>query len=231
MKKFLFPSLTAFFVLIGAIGSSVMAASETRDLNAFSSIGVAISADVYYTPGSTHEIRIEGDARDVEDLITEVKNGRLSLKYENWKIKRSKLTIYVSSMKLDGVNVSGSAKFKSDEELSAEEMGIALSGSGRIQFARLDAEEIEVKISGSGNAILQQGAAEEMDVKISGSGKLDAERFEVQEFDASISGSGSCKITVHDELDARMSGSGGVYYHGNPVVNSVSSGSGKIRSL
>jgi len=70
-----------------------------------------------------------------------------------------------------------------------------------------------------------------MDVKLSGSGKVNAEQFEVSEFSAAISGSGSIKIDCKEELDVKISGSGKVYYHGNPRVNSVSSGSGKVVSF
>ena len=54
---------------------------EVRNLDTFTGIGISISADVYYTPGNTHEIRIEGDAKDVDDLITKVDNGFLQVKY------------------------------------------------------------------------------------------------------------------------------------------------------
>ena len=206
-------------------------AQETRDLDPFTGIGIGISADVYYTPGNSHKIRIEGNSRDVKDLITKVEDGYLKLKYKDWRVKRSKLTVYITSKELDKVGLSGSGDFKSDKPVSSEEISIAISGSGNVLFAVLNTEELDVKISGSGDAILEKGSADEFDVKISGSGKVIAENFETSEFSAGISGSGSVKITVMDELDARISGSGSVYYHGDPQVNSSTSGSGKVRSL
>lgn len=225
--------LLAIGLLVTGSGclSADLSGQEVRDLNTFTGIGVGISADVYYTTGNTHEIKIEGDERDVKDLITEVRNGFLKIRYDDWKIKRSKLTIYITSKELDRVALSGSGKFYAEKALSSEEMDISVSGSGKVHFPSLECEEMDVKISGSGDAMIDKGMAEEIDVKISGSGKLVAERFEVSEFSAAISGSGSCRITVKDELDARISGSGSVYYHGNPQVNSTSSGSGKVRSL
>lgn len=232
MKR-VFISLTAISLLI--IGSGCLPADlsgqETRDLPSFTGIGIGVSADVFYTTGSTYEIKIEGKERDVNDLVTKVADGTLKIKYDDWKIQRSKLTIYITSKELDRVSVSGSAKFKVEEALSAEEMSLAVSGSGSVQFSSLESDEVDVKISGSGNAMIDNGTADELDVKISGSGKLLAENFEVSECSAAISGSGSCKITVKDELDAKISGSGSVYYNGNPQINSVSSGSGKVRSL
>ena len=232
MKRVLI-SLTAICLLI--LGSGFLLADlsgqETRDLATFTGIGIGVSADVFYATGNTHEIKIEGNDRDVKDLITKVENGTLKIKYDDWKISRSKLTIYITSKELDKVSVSGSAKFKAKEVISAEEMYLAVSGSGSVQFSSLKSDEVDVKISGSGNAVIDEGTADELDVKISGSGKLLAENFEVSECSAAISGSGHCKITVKDELDARISGSGSVYYKGNPQINSTSSGSGKVRSL
>jgi len=205
---------------------------EVRNLDAFSGIGISISADVYYTPGNAHEIKIEGDARDVDDLITKVENGFLQVKYPNsWRGRRSKLTIHITSKELEAVKISGSAKFKSGEPVTTDEMDFAMSGSGDIHFEKLNADEVAVKISGSGDVVLLNGNADELSVKISGSGKVNAEAFEVNEFSAGISGSGSVRITVKEELESRISGSGKVYYHGTPRVNSSSSGSGKTVAL
>jgi len=204
---------------------------DVRKLNAFSGIGISVSADVYYTPGDTHEIRIEGDTKDVEDLITEVKDGFLQVKYRSWKIRHSKVTLYITSKELEAVKISGSAKFKAGEPVTTDEMNLAMSGSGSIQFEKLTADEVDVSISGSGSLEMLNGGADELDARISGSGKLNAETFEVSEFSASISGSGSVRITVKEELETRISGSGKVYYHGTPRVNSSSSGSGKTVAL
>ncbi len=205
---------------------------EVRNLDTFSGIGISISADVYYTPGNAHEIKIEGDAKDVDDLITKVEDGFLQVKYPtSWKVKRSKLTIYITSKELEAVKISGSAKFKAEEPVTSDEMDLAMSGSGGILFKKLNADEVGVKISGSGSVELLNGVADELSVKISGSGKINAEQFEVNEFSVGISGSGSVRITVKEELEARISGSGNVYYHGDPRVNSSSSGSGKVVAL
>ena len=232
MKKPLV-TLAVFVLLVTGCGSLManLADEETRKLEPFSGIAVSISADVFYTTGNNYEIRIEGNGSDVKDLITEVEDGILKLRYENWKVSRSKLTIYITSRELNRVSVSGSAKFRSEKSVNSEEMSLSISGSGSVLFTSLNSKEMEVKISGSGDVFLEKGASEEMDVKISGSGKLNAEYFKVSELSAGISGSGSCRITVTDELEARISGSGSVYYHGDPEVDSRSSGSGKVKSL
>ena len=186
-------------------------AQGVRDLEPFTGVGVSISADVWYTPGNTHEIRIEGDEDDVRELITEVRDGFLKIKYDDWRTRRSKLDIYITSRELEEVKISGSADFFVEESLNAGEVDLAVSGNGGIYFSKLEAEEVEVKLSGSGGVEIESGSAEELDAKISGSGGVE--------------------ITATGELDAKISGSGKVYYHGNPRVNSVTSGSGKVTSF
>lgn len=232
MKKLMTPVIAVLSLLF--LNSFILpdqSKEEVRELDTFTGIGVSISADVFYTPGNSHEIRIEGNDKDVNDLITEVKDGFLQIKYDDWKIRRSKLTIYITSRELEAVKISGSSRFECGEAITSDEMDLAMSGSGSILFGKLDADEVGVKISGSGNIQIEKGVADELDARISGSGKLNAEAFEVNEFSAAISGSGSVRISVKEELDTKISGSGKVYYHGKPRVNSVSSGSGKVIAL
>ena len=232
MKRIMVSMVAAATLLLcNSFLSPDMPKEDVRQLEAFSGIGISVHADVFYTPGNTHEIRIKGDDRDVEELITKVKDGFLQVKYNDWRTRRSKLTIYITSNELEAVKISGSARFESEKPITADEMELAMSGSGTIIFDKLESDEVDVKISGSGNIELASGSADELDVKISGSGKLNAETFEVSEMSVAISGSGSVRITAKEELDVKMSGSGKVYYHGNPRVNSISSGSGKTIAL
>jgi len=232
MKRIVVSTLAAVSLLLcNSFRLPDMPKEDVRKLDTFTGIGISVHADVYYSPGNTHEIRIEGEARDVDDLITEVEDGFLQIKYEDWKIKRSKLTIHVTSSELEAVKMSGSGLFEAASPIAADEMELAISGSGNIVFKKLESDEIGVRISGSGDVILESGSADELDLRISGSGKMDAESFEVNEFSAAISGSGSARITAKEDLEVKISGSGKVYYHGNPRVNSVSSGSGKAVAL
>jgi len=232
MKKVVSPVLAVLTLLV--LNSFIMPdlpKEEVRKLETFSGIGIAVSADVFYTPGTTHEIRIEGDDKDVRDLRTEVRDGFLQVKYDNLRVRHSKVTLYITSKELETLKISGSAQFECGEAITSEEIDLAMSGSGGILFDKLVADEVEVKISGSGDIEIRNGSADELGAKISGSGKLHAEKFEVSEFTAAISGSGAVRITAKDELDVKISGSGKVYYHGNPQVHSVSSGSGKTVAL
>lgn len=204
---------------------------DFQKLDPFSGIHIAVNADVYYTPGNKHGLRIEGDERDIEDLIIEVKNESLSIRYPGYGLKRSRLTIHVVSEKLEEIKISGSSDFFASKEINSDEMDLVVSGSGKINFGSLVADELDVRISGSGDILIEEGSADECNAIISGSGKLLASGFAVDEFSTKISGSGRCEITANSELEATISGSGSVYYKGPARVHSTVSGSGKVREL
>lgn len=240
MKKLILPLfLSVLFIATSSFrmtdactdfNSSLIHLQDFQNLDPFSVIHIGVSADVYYAVDSKHGLSVEGDERDIEDLEIEVKDGVLSVRYENQRMKRSKLTIHISSKELEGVKISGSADFQA-RDIESEEMDLAVSGSGKIDFNSLVTEEASVKISGSGDISIVKGSAEECDLSISGSGKFHAEGFSVEEVSAKISGSGGCRITATGELDAAISGSGSIYYHGSPQINARVSGSGKVREL
>ena len=239
MKKLIVPLVLAVLLLTSSsfllihtnLSSAPFPSQEDFKLEAFSYIHIGVSADVHYSVGSTHSVTVDGDQDDIEDLIVEVKNGALSIRYENNAKKRSRLDIHIVSKEFEGVKISGSAHFVTQDDIRSDEIDLVISGSGKAQFGQVNADELSVKISGSGDVLIDKGTAGECDAIISGSGKLLAEGFNVKEYGVKISGSGSCKIMASEDLDAMVSGSGSIYYTGNPTVNSVVSGSGKVRSL
>ena len=78
MKKVLIPVASMITVLLAC--SSVVPGppkEEVRHLDAFSGIGISVSADVYYTPGNTHEIRaFRGDRPIFRKKSTSTYNKR-----------------------------------------------------------------------------------------------------------------------------------------------------------
>ena len=114
MKKVMTPMIAVLtLLLLNGFTMPDVPKEDVRKLNKFSGIEISVQADVVYTPGNTHEIRIEGDDRDVDDLITEVKDGFLQVKYNDWRTRRSKLTIHITSRELEAVKISGSSQFNS----------------------------------------------------------------------------------------------------------------------
>jgi hypothetical protein len=211
--------------------SSYAQKKENRVVGSFTSIGFAISGELYLTQGSPQKVVVEGDEADLEKLVTEVKDGALKIKCKpsNNKLK-STVKVWVTVPEINSLAVAGSGKVIAEGEISSDDFDLSVSGSGKINFANLNVDEIEIAISGSGDIMLA-GGADAAEISISGSGDVEATGFEIERCDISISGSGSCRVNVVEELEAAISGSGKVYYKGRPKVNAHTSGSGKVESI
>lgn len=214
-----------------AVISSYAQKKEDRDVGSFTSIGFAISGELYLTQGSPQKVVVEGDEADLEKLITEVKDGALKIKCKpsNTKFK-STVKVWVTVPEIEGLAVAGSGKVIAEGEIKSDDFDLAVSGSGKINFANLNVDDLELAISGSGDIMLA-GGADRAEIAISGSGDVEATGFEIERCEIAISGSGSCKVNVVEELEASISGSGKVYYKGRPKIDAHTSGSGSVESL
>lgn len=205
--------------------------AEERRVEKFKSISVSVPGEVYLKQGDEQKVIIEGTNRVVENLITEVNNGRLSIRMPSrWRYRRSdELYVYITMTELEGIALSGSASIYSEGPVTTGRMAVTISGSGRIELEELDASELDVTVSGSGRLTIGGGRKlEKSKIVISGSGRLDTRNLPVENADALITGSGNCSIHVMSNLNVRISGSGRVIYTGNPRIDARITGSGRV---
>jgi len=226
-----------FFLVILIVGffvaNPVLAKEETRDLPAFTKISLRISGKVYLEQGSTQSVRIVAEDETLEEIITEVKDRTLSIKFPNTNMFRNwnpgKIEIFITVPGIDALTVSGSGDIIS-KEIKSRILDLAVSGSGNIDIEELTSEQVSAAISGSGNiSVSGSGVANELKARISGSGNINASGFEAEHVDVQTSGSGNCAVISNGEIKARISGSGNVNYSGNPAIDSSVSGSGKVK--
>lgn len=184
--------------------------TETRNLASFKELVISGSADVVIVKGAEYKAVIEDDASNMNQLLTNVSNGTLSIKIAskyNFKKGTPKITIYMPEA-LTEIVVSGSAHVVSKGNFQYSDLEIALSGSGQIELS---------------------GTAKDIELSISGSAHADLSGIQTEEAEVSISGSGKVKLHVTKELEVSISGSGTVEYKGNPTnIEKHISGSGKV---
>lgn len=206
---------------------------ETRKVGSFDYVSLGVSADLVITQGSSNSLVLEGDADDLENIETYVKDGKLKIRTENnswFGDNMGDVKIYVTLVNFRGASVSGSGEITNSNNLKGNDINLSVSGSGEIEIY-VDCKNIDAHISGSGEIYLE-GKSDEIELHISGSGDLNSIEMQVNRIEAHISGSGSAKVNVKDEIDAHISGSGKIRYEGNPSkIREKVSGSGSVRSL
>ena len=223
--------ISTFFVF------SAKAEREKRDVSSFSEISLRISGKVHLRQGNNQSVEIEAKSSTLEDIITEVKDRQLVIRFPNRNFfernyNSGKIDIYITVPEIDGLFVSGSGDIIADDEIESRILDLAVSGSGNIVLDDLDSERVKASISGSGDIIIEDGGvADELEVSISGSGSVRAEDFEADDIDVRVAGSGNCSVTSNGSIKARIAGSGNINYKGNPNIDSSVAGSGKVRKM
>jgi hypothetical protein len=204
---------------------------ETRDVKNFSRINFGIAGNLTIKTGTDFSVVLEGESRDLEEVLTEVSGDKLVIKQDSWRFRfNNKVNVYITMPALKGLGVSGSGNAEIADAVNSSNLDLSVSGSGKLKTSDLDVENLDCSISGSGNITLGSGNAKNADISISGSGNFSGYDVEVKSLDIRVSGSGSCTCYVTDALDASISGSGNVSYKGNPRIDARVSGSGHVRS-
>jgi hypothetical protein len=226
---------SAVFLLSLILTSSIASGQsrETRDVRGFTSVGFGISGELYIKIGPEFNLVMEGDRDVLEDIETIVRDGKLIIRKENWRLSfnNEKVTINLTMPELEGVGVSGSGKVEILDKIVADDLDFGVSGSGKLIASALDVDRFVCGISGSGDVILgSAGSIDRGEISISGSGGFSGEGIEIDDLEVHISGSGNCRCRAGDNLEAYISGSGNITYSGNPKVDAKVSGSGHVRS-
>lgn len=237
MKKFtIIIILVAFTANVNAqwygkkIKGNGKVVTETRNVSDYSQIAVAGSFDVKLVAGKEGKLTIKGEENLLEYLITEVKDGKLKIKWEKGvNINTTKeLLVTVPFEDIEAVSLAGSGDVFSEDTIKADNLKVALAGSGDIKL-NINASSISSAISGSGDIQLT-GSSENLKCAIAGSGDINGYELTSNNVEVSIAGSGDIKVNAKENLKARISGSGDVYYKGNPRQDVKVSGSGSVSS-
>lgn len=233
MKKLNHIILTALFILSStSLISGQAADKETRNLKGFTKVSFGVPGNLYVHIGPEFRVDLEADKDLLSEIETEVSDGRLVIKKDNWTgFNNKKVIVNITMPSLEGLGVSGSGQAEVMDALKAGSLKLSVSGSGRLYLNDVYAESVDCSISGSGDVIVKgSGSSEKADISISGSGSYTGESYKLDAAEIHISGSGNCLCNVTGTLEAHVSGSGNVTYSGNPRVDARVSGSGRVRS-
>lgn len=223
----------AVFSCTSSVQLSGQTAKITRNVPAFKSVSLSISADVLISQGSQQKVEIEADKNVIDIIETDVRGDDLVIKTEDFFWHNiGKVMIYITVPELDGLQVSGSGDIVAQTPIVTEEIQLNISGSGSIQIEELESQDVNATITGSGDIRLAGNiTASNLKTVITGSGDFRAENFAVRNAKVNITGSGTARIYVTNELETNITGSGDVHYLGNPLIDANSTGSGRTRSM
>jgi len=228
--------LTVILTLIAVVFcfQGVRAAEENREVAAFSEISLRVPAKLYVKQGKTQSVEIVAKESALEEIITEVKDRELVIRFPGknylWKdFTPGKIEIFITVPEVNALSVSGSGDIINDGEINSRIIELEISGSGRMFLKDLTAERVKASISGSGDMELAgPGKSVDLSVLISGSGNFKGLDFPAEDVNVKIAGSGDAFVQAVNSLKVRAAGSGDVKYKGNPSIDQSIVGSGKV---
>lgn len=234
MKLKLFTALL-FFTF--SLSLTINAEEQTRKVDPFSEISLRIGAKLHLEQGPNQNLEIVAKPSTMEEIITEVKNGKLIIRFPNknylWStFAPGDITIYVTTPDIKGLGISGSGDIIAIDEINSNFIDLAVSGSGNIRLSELKAERVKTMISGSGDIVISgKETAQDLSISISGSGNFRGFEFPADDVTIKVAGSGDVDVDVKKNLHVRLAGSGNVNYKGKPLVDQSVAGSGRVRSV
>jgi hypothetical protein len=209
-------------------GNGNVSTSE-RALTGFQKVDVKGSFEVIIIKSNNFNVKIESDENLIENIKTEVKEGKLLI--SNTKSicgsKDLKITVYMPE--LNSISCSGASVVKSNDDFESEKFEIKSSGASEIS-AKINAKLLVSKFSGASSVKLR-GKADTHAVESTGASSLKATELEVNNYAIDSRGASDCKINVIKELAVTSSGASDIKYIGDPKVSKSVKGASNISKL
>jgi hypothetical protein len=214
--------------LVPIVGNGNLVTSE-RTVYAFEKISSGGSSEIHFHVSPEYRVVVTTDSNLVDIVTTSIKNNVLNIGFKKGSYSSTRIQVDVYCPTLTGVSIFGSGSFTCNDTIITSTFDSNVSGSGEI-IGIIECNNFSSNISGSGK-ILITGNGKNSDINISGSGTFNGNNFTINNATVHVRGSGKAIIFVSENLNVVISGSGEVDYHGNPKIESKTSGSGRINKL
>ncbi|MCJ8165922.1 DUF2807 domain-containing protein [Pontibacter sp. E15-1] len=195
-------------------------------LQPFSEVEANGDFRVYLTQGPTQQVEVMGEPNILDQLSTQVRNGKWKIEHEDCVRRSEDVAVYITIPEVKGVYLNGSGSIYGENKIVAADLPVEVNGSGRVMM-EVEASKVILRMTGSGDAQLS-GATDMQSINMSGSCTAAMFGLLAKDVGVRITGSGTAEVSASSTLTVNITGSGKVYYTGNPTVNASVSGSGKV---
>lgn len=184
--------------------------------------------NVHVVQGDKLAITVSGNQEAKDRLRFVLKDGKLAIGREGWKIGGSDdlATVEVTVPAARRLVMAGSGTMRADA-LRGDAVGVSIAGSGDIEVPAIDTQELKVEVIGSGD-LKAGGKAKALKVSIAGSGSANMAELAAEEAKIEIAGSGDARFASDGQVKADIMGSGSVTVKGRATCKVNAMGSGTL---
>jgi hypothetical protein len=209
--------------VVGAGSVYAQATSEERPVADFSRLVVRDGIDVYLTQSATPRLRIEVEAWDLADVVTQVEGDTLTLsipsKRNGSSDENREATAYLDFVQLSTIQASGGSDLESRNDLELDDLAVEASGGSDVDLD-VNAQNLEFSVSG-GSDVEISGATTSLSIQASGGSDVSAEFLRAERATASVSGGSDASIRASAAIVVNANGGSDVIIHGDPPQRTV----------
>ncbi|WP_185968956.1 head GIN domain-containing protein [Carboxylicivirga sp. M1479] len=210
--------LTSTIVLLFAIVLSSFAQepdhTQIRKVGSFDKIKASKGINVTLIEGDKEEIDVHIKNGEVTDVITEVKNRKLTVKMKTKIYKDVHVQVYVTYKRLRDIEAGSGATIDADNTIYAESLKLR-AGTDANLLLDVDVNNLEVK--GSTCKIELEGKTKFQEVNIGTGGKYLGFNLESDEAYAKSTLGSIVEVSVNNKLSGTAGSGGMIYYLGDPA--------------
>jgi len=221
--------ITSLIVALMFISTLAIAQDkETRDLSNFEELRVSEGIKLVAQKGTENKIEIEVDYVDLEDVITEVRGGKLHVHMDRGRYRRKRVLAtltYTGDLRDVTANTAAEITFK--DKLTGRSLDISTSTSGFVEVD-VDVERLDLSASTSGRIDIK-GKTEDIRAGASTGGTIYAYDVEALEGSAKANTGADVRLSIEDYLHASAGTGGSVRYKGRPKTDVRTNTGGSVR--
>lgn len=174
----------------------------TRAVGSFAGISINGEADVHYRQGDSVSVVVVGRETTVNNLTTEVHDGKLVIEWKNDKLMNKVINrnvdLYIVSPTLNSIAITGCGDFKSEHRIDADTLSVALRGTGDISLVGIVCENIDVNLIGAGDIEIKNIACQSSNFYLKGTGDIEVGLIDVPQTKAELRGVGDVKLKMQN---------------------------------
>jgi len=176
----------------------------------FNELSCFIACEIEYTMGET-SFSIYAPEDVHKHLVTSVKDGRLTITFDQTKFYKTKdVKIVLSSRTLKYLDINASVEFEAPKGITSssfvsnlngaaeldikglvtKDVEINANGATEVDIEGLECDNLKLTVNGTGKADLL-GKAKKADLTVNGVGSIDIKHLEVEDLNSSVHGIGS----------------------------------------
>lgn len=205
MKKYLLIVMAIMF-MAATSAYGTQKSEKVISIQPFSVLNVAGNLEVVYEQSKTCEVRLVGDANDINQIYIENSGASLNIR----KAAKQIGNVYIDTSKKSG-------KFNVVIKVKAPEVSVFnLAGGGYIIVDNMSGNKVTFNQAGSGRIALGRITADNIFFNNAGSGSIRIDEVKADNVCMSMAGSGeiSGKLSEADKLNCTLTGIGRIYVSG-----------------